>query len=110
MLFTAVRTAIGAFGGSLKDISPSELASRVTAEAVRRASVAPADIGHVVFGQVVQTEPRDMYVSRVAAVDRVVQRGAAAPSGGETCKNAPGVAGIVNLVPLRLWHVAYGKR
>jgi len=66
---SAVRTAIGTFGGSLKDISPSELASRVTAEAVRRASVAPADIGHVVFGQVVQTEPRDMYVLRVAAVD-----------------------------------------
>jgi len=66
---SAVRTAIGSFGGSLKDVPPSELASRVTAEAVRRASVAPADIGHVVFGQVVQTEPRDMYVSRVAAVD-----------------------------------------
>jgi acetyl-CoA C-acetyltransferase len=66
---SAVRTAIGSFGGSLKDIPPSELASRVTAEAVRRAAVAPADIGHVVFGQVVQTEPRDMYVSRVAAVD-----------------------------------------
>jgi acetyl-CoA C-acetyltransferase len=53
----------------LKDIPPAELATRVTAEAVRRASVAPAEIGHVVFGQVVQTEPRDMYVSRVAAVD-----------------------------------------
>ena len=66
---SAVRTAIGTFGGSLKDIPPAELASRVTAEAVRRASVAPADIGHVVFGQVVQTEPRDVYVSRVAAVD-----------------------------------------
>jgi acetyl-CoA C-acetyltransferase len=66
---SAVRTAIGGFGGSLKDIPPTELATRVTAEAVRRASVAPAEIGHVVFGQVVQTEPRDMYVSRVAAVD-----------------------------------------
>jgi acetyl-CoA C-acetyltransferase len=66
---SAVRTAIGSFGGSLKDIPPAELATRVTAEAVRRASVAPAEIGHVVFGQVVQTEPRDMYVSRVAAVD-----------------------------------------
>ncbi|MGO9049210.1 MAG: acetyl-CoA C-acyltransferase family protein [Xanthobacteraceae bacterium] len=66
---SAVRTAIGTFGGSLKDIPPTELASRVTAEAVRRSSVAPAEIGHVVFGQVVQTEPRDMYVSRVAAVD-----------------------------------------
>ena len=66
---SAVRTAIGTFGGSLRDIPPAELASRVTAEAVRRASFAPAEIGHVVFGQVVQTEPRDMYVSRVAAVD-----------------------------------------
>ena len=67
---SAVRTAIGTFGGSLKDIPPADLASRVTAEAVRRASVAPADVGHVVFGQVVQTEPRDMYISRVAAVLR----------------------------------------
>ena len=66
---SGVRTAIGSFGGSLKEIPPSELASRVTAEAVRRAAIGPADIGHVVFGQVVQTEPRDMYVSRVAAVD-----------------------------------------
>jgi len=66
---SAVRTAIGSFGGSLKDVPAAELASRVTAEAVRRSSVAPAEVGHVVFGQVVQTEPRDMYVSRVAAVD-----------------------------------------
>jgi acetyl-CoA C-acetyltransferase len=66
---SAVRTAIGGFGGSLKDVPAAELASRVTAEAVRRSSVAPAEVGHVVFGQVVQTEPRDMYVSRVAAVD-----------------------------------------
>jgi len=48
---SAVRTAIGTFGGSLKDIPPTELASRVTAEAVRRSSVAPAEIGHVVFGK-----------------------------------------------------------
>jgi acetyl-CoA C-acetyltransferase len=66
---SAVRTAIGSFGGSLKDVPAADLASRVTAEAVRRSSVAPAEVGHVVFGQVVQTEPRDMYVSRVAAVD-----------------------------------------
>jgi acetyl-CoA C-acetyltransferase len=68
-IVSAVRTAIGSFGGSLKDVPAAELASRVTAEAVRRSSVAPAEVGHVVFGQVVQTEPRDMYVSRVAAVD-----------------------------------------
>lgn len=67
-LVSAVRTAIGTFGGSLKDIPPSELASRVTAEALRRSGIAPAEVGHVVFGQVLHTEPRDMYLARVAAV------------------------------------------
>jgi acetyl-CoA C-acetyltransferase len=66
---SAVRTAIGTFGGSLKDVPPSELASRVTAEALRRSGVAPAEVGHVVFGQVIQTEPRDCYIARVAAVE-----------------------------------------
>lgn len=67
-LVSAVRTAIGTFGGSLKDIPPTELASRVTAEALRRSGIAPAEVGHVVFGQVLHTEPRDMYLARVAAV------------------------------------------
>jgi acetyl-CoA C-acetyltransferase len=67
-LVSAVRTAIGTFGGSLRDIPPAELASRVTAEALRRAGIAPAEVGHVVFGQVLHTEPRDMYLARVAAV------------------------------------------
>jgi len=65
----AVRTAIGTFGGSLKDISPSDLGGRVIAEALRRSDVAPSDVGHVVFGQVIHTEPKDMYVSRVAAIN-----------------------------------------
>jgi acetyl-CoA C-acetyltransferase len=68
-IVSAVRTAIGTFGGSLKDVPPSELASRVTAEALRRSGVAPAEVGHVVFGQVIQTEPRDCYIARVAAVE-----------------------------------------
>lgn len=68
-IVSAVRTAIGTFGGSLKDVPPSQLASRVTAEALRRAGVAPAEVGHVVFGQVIQTEPRDCYIARVAAVE-----------------------------------------
>ena len=62
------RTAIGTFGGSLKDVPPCDLGARVTAEALSRSGVAPADIGHVVFGQVIQTEPNDMYISRVAAI------------------------------------------
>ena len=68
-IVSAVRTAIGTFGGSLKDVAPSQLASSVTAEALRRAGVAPAEVGHVVFGQVIQTEPRDCYIARVAAVE-----------------------------------------
>jgi acetyl-CoA C-acetyltransferase len=65
---SAVRTAIGTFGGSLKDVPPCKLASRVTAEALRRSGVASTEVGHVVFGQVLHTEPRDMYLARVAAI------------------------------------------
>ncbi|MDP1911243.1 MAG: beta-ketoacyl synthase N-terminal-like domain-containing protein, partial [Hyphomicrobium sp.] len=68
-IVSAVRTAIGTFGGSLKDVPPTQLASRVTAEALRRSGVAPAEVGHVVFGQVIQTEPRDCYIARVAAIE-----------------------------------------
>jgi acetyl-CoA C-acetyltransferase len=66
---SGVRTAIGDFGGSLKDITPAALARDVVAEAVRRGGIAPADVGHLVFGQVIHTEARDMYISRVAAID-----------------------------------------
>jgi len=68
VIVAGVRTAIGDFGGSLKDLSPTELGSRVIAEAVRRAGVEPAEIGHVVMGNVIQTEPKDMYLARVAAM------------------------------------------
>ena len=64
----AVRTAIGTFGGSLKDIAPSDLGALVIKEALSRSGVAPADVGHVVMGQVIHTEPKDMYISRVAAI------------------------------------------
>jgi acetyl-CoA C-acetyltransferase len=65
---SGVRTAIGTFGGSLKDVTPSDLGARVTGEALSRSGLAPANVGHVVFGQVIQTEPNDMYISRVAAI------------------------------------------
>lgn len=66
---SAARTAIGTFGGSLKDIAPAELAAHVTKEAIRRSGIAPAEFGHVVFGQVIHTEARDCYISRLAAVN-----------------------------------------
>lgn len=68
VVLSGVRTAIGTFGGSLKDHPPTELAALVTREAVARAGVQPDEIGHVVFGHVINTEPHDMYMARYAAV------------------------------------------
>jgi len=64
-----VRTAIGDYGSALKDIPPSALAAACIREAISRAKVEPKEIGQVVFGHVIHTEPRDMYLSRVAAVE-----------------------------------------
>jgi acetyl-CoA C-acetyltransferase len=69
VVVSAVRTAIGTFGGSLKDIAPTELAAQVVRESLKRADVSGDDVGHVVFGHVVNTEPKDMYLSRVAAIN-----------------------------------------
>lgn len=66
---SAVRTAIGTFGGSLKDVPPTQLGAQVVRESLARAGVDGKDVGHVVFGHVVNTEPRDMYLSRVAAIN-----------------------------------------
>jgi len=69
VVLSGVRTAIGDYGGGLKDIAPTELAARVLREAVSRAKIAPEDVGHVVFGNVIHTEPKDMYLSRVACIN-----------------------------------------
>src|SRR2546429_7408403 len=64
-----VRTAIGAYGGSLKDIPPTKLGAIAIKEAVARAKIDPATVGHVVLGSVIHGEARDMYISRVAAIE-----------------------------------------
>ena len=69
VVLSGTRTAIGRYGGSLKDIPPCDLAATVVREAVKRAAVDPEDVGHAVFGNVIHTEVRDMYLSRVAAVN-----------------------------------------
>ncbi|WP_423212584.1 acetyl-CoA C-acyltransferase family protein [Paracoccus yeei] len=69
VILSGARTAIGTFGGSLAGIPPIQLAATVTRAAIERASIAPAQVGTVVFGHVLNTEPRDMYLSRVAMLD-----------------------------------------
>ena len=68
VVLSAVRTAIGKYGGGLKDRPPTELGALVVREAVRRAGIEPAALGHVVFGNVIHTDIHDMYLARVAAI------------------------------------------
>lgn len=66
---SAVRSAIGGFGGSLKDLPLADLATTITRAAIERSGVAAEQVGHVVMGTVIPTEPRDAYLSRVAAMN-----------------------------------------
>jgi acetyl-CoA C-acetyltransferase len=68
-VLSAVRTPIGKYGGGLASVPPCDLAAKVVREAVSRAGVSADHVGHVVFGNVLHTEKRDMYLSRVAAVN-----------------------------------------
>src|SRR5438270_2404701 len=68
VVLSGVRTAVGKYGGSLKDQPPTELAALVVREALRRAGIEPAAVGHVVFGNVIHTDIHDMYLARVAAI------------------------------------------
>ncbi|WP_373765246.1 acetyl-CoA C-acyltransferase family protein [Delftia acidovorans] len=63
------RTAIGTFGGSLKDVPNTQLATTAVKAAIERAGLAPDAIGHVVMGNVIPTDTKDAYLSRVAAID-----------------------------------------
>jgi len=69
VILSGARTAIGSFGGSLAGFAPIDLAAHATKAALARSGVAPDQIGQVVFGHVINTEPRDMYLSRVAAMN-----------------------------------------
>jgi len=69
VILDGARTAIGTFGGSLAGTPPCETASHVSRVALERSGVDPAQIDMVVFGHVINTEPRDMYLARVAAIE-----------------------------------------
>lgn len=68
VILSGARTAIGGFGGSLAGLAPVDLATIATRAALERAGVAPEQINQVVMGHILNTEPRDMYVGRVAAI------------------------------------------
>ena len=87
VILSGVRTAIGTFGGSLAAVPPSKLGATVTRAAMDRAGVAPDQIGHVVFGHVINTEPRDMYLSRIAAMDAGIPETTPAMNVNRLCAN-----------------------
>ncbi|OGA84791.1 MAG: acetyl-CoA acetyltransferase [Burkholderiales bacterium RIFCSPHIGHO2_01_FULL_63_240] len=81
----AARTAIGSYGGSLKDTPPAELGALVIKTALERAGVQPKDVGHVVLGNVIPTVPQDAYISRVAALNAGVPQEAPAFNVNRLC-------------------------
>src|SRR5437773_9965989 len=68
VVVSGVRTAIGGYGGSLKDVAPTKLGAISVKEAASRAKSDPATVGHVVFGSVIHGEAKDTYFSRGAAI------------------------------------------
>jgi acetyl-CoA C-acetyltransferase len=85
LIVSGARTAIGDFGGSLKDIPPTELGAQVSREALSRAGVDGAEVGHVVFGNVIHTEAKDMYLARVAAMGAGITQDAPAMTLNRLC-------------------------
>src|SRR5438128_9201809 len=69
VVLSGVRTAIGTYGGSLKGNHPTELGAAVVREAVKRATIKPEEVEHVVFGSAIPTDTHDIYLARVAAVN-----------------------------------------
>ncbi len=85
VILSGVRTAIGDYGGSLKDFPAADLGARVVKEALARAKVDPNDIGQCVIGNVIHGEARDMYVSRVAALNGGLPQGSGAMTVNRLC-------------------------
>ena len=84
-VLSAVRTPIGKYGGGLASVPPCDLAAKVVREAVSRSGVDPSQVGHAVFGNVIHTETRDMYLSRVAAINGGLEVGTPALTVNRLC-------------------------
>ncbi|MEZ5910982.1 MAG: acetyl-CoA C-acyltransferase family protein [Paracoccaceae bacterium] len=96
VILDGARTAVGTFGGSLAGLAPIETATIAAKAAMERSGVEGGQIGHVVFGHVINTEPRDMYLSRVASMDAGVPNGTPAMNVNRLCGS--GVQAIVSVI------------
>mgnify|MGYP001167998763 CR=1 FL=1 len=97
-IMSAVRSPIGAFGGALKNFSPVDLGTLVSKEAIDRSNINSEQIQHAVFGNVIHTEPRDMYVSRVIALQSGLKKESAALTVNRLCGS--GLQAIVSATQL----------
>ncbi len=96
VILGGARTAIGAFGGALAGISPIDLGTIVAKAALNRSGVSPDQIGHVAIGHVINTEPRDMYLSRVAAMQAGIPETTPSMNVNRLCGS--GVQAIVSMI------------
>ena len=96
VLLDGARTAIGTFGGALASTAPIDLATVAAEAALERSGVEGGQIGHVVFGHVINTEPRDMYLSRVASMQAGIPEGTPAMNVNRLCGS--GAQAIVSAV------------
>ncbi|KAA2313350.1 acetyl-CoA C-acyltransferase [Pseudooceanicola sediminis] len=96
VILSGARTAIGTFGGSLSAVPPVELGTIVARAALERAGVEGGQIGHVAYGQVINTEPQDMYLGRVAAMQAGIPDTTPAMNVNRLCGS--GAQAIVSMV------------
>jgi acetyl-CoA C-acetyltransferase len=97
-IMSANRSAIGSFGGTLKNFSPVDLGALVAKEAITRSGYDSKEIEHAVFGNVIHTEPRDMYVSRVIALQAGLSKDSAALTVNRLCGS--GLQAIISAIQL----------
>ena len=97
-IMSANRSAIGAFGGALKSFCPVDLGTLVAKEAISRSGYEAEEIEHAVFGNVIHTEPRDMYISRVIALQAGLSKDSAALTVNRLCGS--GLQAIISATQL----------
>jgi acetyl-CoA C-acetyltransferase len=105
----AARTPIGAFGGSLKDVAPCDLATIAVKEAIARAKLDPAQIGQIVLGNVIHTEARDMYLSRVVGIQSGMDKASVAMNVNRLCGSGlQAIVSAANAISLGECDIAIG--